>query len=108
MNRLFIKILIIALSTGFFYSTGASACRYTVREIGFSDIGSEPYQINVFTKSDTPKIGWISPNEVYFPIRDLQINQKGSIRMFVVYVFGFTIQIHKPCILISSYSDQIR
>ena len=55
MNRLLNKILIFTLFTGLFYSSGASACRYTVREIGFSDIGSEPYMIYVFTESGTPE-----------------------------------------------------
>ena len=55
MKRLFNIILIPALITGLFYTSNTSACRYTVREIGFSDIGSEPYLIYVFTNSDTPE-----------------------------------------------------
>jgi len=68
MKRLFYKILIIALFAGLFYSSGASACRYTVREIGFSDIGSEPYLINVFTKSDTPEENYSTIEKLSFAL----------------------------------------
>jgi len=68
MNRLFNKILIIVLFAGLFYSSGASACRYTVREIGFSDIGSEPYLINVFTKSDTPEENYSTIEKLSFAL----------------------------------------
>jgi hypothetical protein len=31
----------------------AYSCRYTIREIGFSDIGSEPHSLYIFTNSET-------------------------------------------------------
>jgi len=68
MNKLFNKILIFVLFTGLFYSSGANACRYTVREIGFSDIGSEPYLINVFTKSDTPEENYSTIEKLSFAL----------------------------------------
>jgi len=49
------KSLLIAIIIGFFYPLNTYACRYTVREIGFSDIGSMPYLIYVFTRSDMPE-----------------------------------------------------
>jgi len=55
MNRSFYLKLLIAFLIGVFYTLHISACRYTVREIGFSDIGSMPYLIYVYTKSDMPE-----------------------------------------------------
>jgi len=55
MNRLLYTTLFIVFITGSFFPLSTSACRYTVREIGFSDIGSMPYLIYVFTKSDMPE-----------------------------------------------------
>ncbi len=53
MKSLLNKILFITLFTVFFQPSDTWACRYTVREIGFSDIGSEPYLIYIFSSSDT-------------------------------------------------------
>lgn len=55
MNSSFYKKLLIAFLIGVFYPLNTSACRYTIREIGFSDIGSMPYYIYVFTRSDMPE-----------------------------------------------------
>jgi len=55
MNRSFYIKLLTTLLIGVFYTLNTSACRYTVREIGFSDIGSMPYIIYVYTKSDMPE-----------------------------------------------------
>ena len=52
MNRPFYKKLLINFLIGVFCTLNTFACRYTVREIGFSDIGSMPYIIYVYTKSD--------------------------------------------------------
>jgi len=55
MNRSFYGTLFIAFLIGVFYPLNTFACRYTIREIGFSDIGSMPYHIYVFTRSDMPE-----------------------------------------------------
>lgn len=55
MNKSFYGTLFIAFLIGVFYPLNTSACRYTIREIGFSDIGSMPYHIYVFTRSDMPE-----------------------------------------------------
>ncbi len=52
MNRSFYGTLFIVFLIGVFYPLNTSACRYTIREIGFSDIGSMPYHIYVFIRSD--------------------------------------------------------
>lgn len=38
---------------GFFYST-ALGCQYTVRDVGFTDIGSTPYRLYCYIQEDTP------------------------------------------------------
>jgi len=48
------KLLLVFIS-GVFYNLNTYSCRYTVREIGFSDIGSIPYHICIFVKSDMPE-----------------------------------------------------
>jgi hypothetical protein len=55
MKGSFLKIMIIGFITCLLSMSCGLACRYTVREIGFSDIGSEPYLVYLFTKSDTPE-----------------------------------------------------
>jgi hypothetical protein len=55
MKGSFLKIMIMGFITCLPGMTGTFACRYTVREIGFSDIGSEPYLVYIFTQSDTPE-----------------------------------------------------
>jgi len=44
------KIILILLSL----AAGAEACRYTVREIGFAQVGSGPYQLYIPVDSDFP------------------------------------------------------
>ena len=53
-NSIYKKLLITCL-IGILYSLNIFACRYTVREIGFSDIGSIPYILYIYTKSDMPE-----------------------------------------------------
>jgi hypothetical protein len=55
MNRFFIVFVFLFFYTGVFYPLNTFACRYTIREIGFSDIGSVPYNLYIFTKSDMPE-----------------------------------------------------
>ena len=50
-NYLFAFILIINL---FLYSQ-AFSCRYTVRDIGFTDIGSTPYRLYFYVDNNTPE-----------------------------------------------------
>ena len=68
MKSLFSNIVAVALFTGLFYNSNTSACRYTVREIGFSDIGSEPYLIYIFTKSDTPEDDYSTIEKLSFAL----------------------------------------
>ena len=49
------KKLLVTCFIGVLYSLNIFACRYTVREIGFSDIGSIPYILYIYTKSDMPE-----------------------------------------------------
>jgi len=49
------KYLNLFLLISFFNISVSYSCRYTVREIGFSDIGSAPYILYVYTKSDIPE-----------------------------------------------------
>ncbi|KXB08703.1 hypothetical protein AKJ55_00515 [candidate division MSBL1 archaeon SCGC-AAA382M17] len=49
------RIVILFFLFCFFYSLNAYGCRYTIREIGFSDIGSLPYWLYIFTNSETPE-----------------------------------------------------
>ena len=49
------KKLLVTCLIGVLYSLNIFACRYTVREIGFSDIGSIPYILYIYTKSDMPE-----------------------------------------------------
>jgi len=51
MKSLLRSILVILISVT---SIKTDACRYTIREIGFSDIGSRPYLIHIYTDSDFP------------------------------------------------------
>jgi len=48
---LFFPLLMISI----FVSHDSFGCRYTIREIGFSDIGSNIYQLFFFTNSQTPE-----------------------------------------------------
>jgi hypothetical protein len=50
-DKLFLSLLMIFT----FVFHALSACRYTVREIGFSDIDSKTYQLFFFTNSRTPE-----------------------------------------------------
>lgn len=68
MKRLFVKILIISFITSLLYISNSAACRYTVREIGFSDIGSEPYLIYVFTNSKTPEDTYATIEKLSFAL----------------------------------------
>jgi len=49
------KKLLVTCFIGVLYSLNIFACLYTVREIGFSDIGSVPYTLYIYTKSDMPE-----------------------------------------------------
>ena len=51
MKSLYRSLLIILVSIA---SLNTDACRYTIREIGFSDIGARPYLIHIYTDSDYP------------------------------------------------------
>ena len=55
MYRSIQKKLVFTCLLEVLYSLNILACRYTVREIGFSDIGSIPYILYIYTKSDMPK-----------------------------------------------------
>jgi len=52
MNSSFYKKLLFIFLVGICYTLNTLACRFTVREIGFSDIGSIPYILYIYTKSD--------------------------------------------------------
>lgn len=47
-------IILISLLSCLFYSVGFS-CKYTVHDIGFTDIGSVPYKVYYYIREDTPK-----------------------------------------------------
>ena len=50
----FMFVLAICL-LGCFLLSEALACVYTVRDVGFAEIGSAPYRLYFYTKDDTPK-----------------------------------------------------
>ena len=60
------------------------ACRYTVREIGFSDIGSFPYYLYVFTNAKTPekdistikKLSYVLLNESNVKIKMINVDKE--------------------------------
>src|SRR5450759_2694983 len=50
--ELFFSLLLMTFT---FVFHDSFACRYTIREIGFSDIGSKTYHLFFFTNSHTPE-----------------------------------------------------
>ncbi len=53
MKTFFLNCIFFIFFVIFSFSLNTFACRYTVREIGFSDIGSLPYYLYVFTNAET-------------------------------------------------------
>lgn len=53
MNRIYTWAVVICLWC-FFHTNIASACQYNVREIGFVDLGTEPYFLFGFVNQETP------------------------------------------------------
>jgi hypothetical protein len=54
LARQIFLILFILISHSIYYST-AFACKYTVRDIGFTDLGSSPYQLYFYVDDQTPE-----------------------------------------------------
>ena len=49
-----IKILLIVIIFNLITYSISYSCKYTVRDIGFTDLGSKPYQLYLFYDNNTP------------------------------------------------------
>ena len=53
--KFFEKLFFLFIASCFIYSPNALACKYTVRDIGFTDLGSSPYQLYFYVDAGTPQ-----------------------------------------------------
>ena len=53
--KFFEKLFFLFIASCFIYSPNALACKYTVRDIGFTDLGSSAYQLYFYVDAGTPQ-----------------------------------------------------